>query len=98
MTVALQGCRSVRCRLVFAKVIARLEWGIMPERDTHLVQFSASQLVDVDQGGSRSMAATRSRRTRHQDFPRRGEIYLPALDPALGEEPAIIRKWTKPFR
>src|SRR5436189_3506315 len=38
------------------------------------------------------MAETRSRRTGRQDFPRRGEIFLTALDPALGHE---IRK-TRP--
>ena len=32
------------------------------------------------------MAETRSRRTRRQDFPQRGEILLTALDPALGHE------------
>ena len=41
------------------------------------------------------MAETRSRRTGRQDFPRRGEIYLAALDPALGHEikktrPALV--------
>src|SRR6266700_4547278 len=36
--------------------------------------------------GSRSMAETRPRRTGRQDFPKRGEIYLTALDPALGHE------------
>src|SRR5436853_7548857 len=36
--------------------------------------------------GASSMAETRSRRTGSQDFPRRGEIYLTALDPALGHE------------
>ena len=41
------------------------------------------------------MAETRSRRTGHQDFPRRGEIFLTALDPALGHEikktrPALV--------
>ena len=41
------------------------------------------------------MAETRSRRTGRQDFPRRGEIYLAALDPALGNEikktrPALV--------
>src|SRR5205085_11599355 len=36
--------------------------------------------------GARSMAATRPRRTGRQEFPRRGEIYLTALDPALGHE------------
>lgn len=38
------------------------------------------------------MAETRSRRANRQDFPRRGEIFLTALDPALGHE---IRK-TRP--
>ena len=32
------------------------------------------------------MAETRSRRTGRQDFPQRGEIFLTALDPALGHE------------
>ena len=32
------------------------------------------------------MAETRSRRTGSQDFPGRGEIFLTALDPALGHE------------
>jgi mRNA interferase MazF len=41
------------------------------------------------------MAETRSRRTSRKDFPRRGEIYLTALDPALGHEikktrPALV--------
>jgi mRNA interferase MazF len=41
------------------------------------------------------MAEPRSRRTGGQDFPRRGEIYLAALDPALGYEikktrPALV--------
>ena len=41
------------------------------------------------------MAETRSRRTGRQDFPRRGEIYLAALDQALGHEikktrPALV--------
>src|SRR5437588_8459705 len=36
--------------------------------------------------GARSMAETRSRRTGRQDFPQRGEIFLTALDPALGHE------------
>jgi len=41
------------------------------------------------------MAKTRPRRTGRQDFPRRGEIYLTALDPALGHEikktrPALV--------
>lgn len=41
------------------------------------------------------MAETRSRRTGRQDFPRRGEIYLTALDSALGHEikktrPALV--------
>ena len=41
------------------------------------------------------MAETRSRRTGRQDFPRRGEIFLTALDPALGHEitktrPALV--------
>src|SRR5438445_4229386 len=45
--------------------------------------------------GSRSMAETRPRRTGRQDFPKRGEIYLTALDPALGHEikktrPALV--------
>src|SRR5438309_8651853 len=45
--------------------------------------------------GARSMAETRPRRTGRQDFPRRGEIYLTALDPALGHEikktrPALV--------
>src|SRR2546427_10730542 len=45
--------------------------------------------------GARSMAETRSRRTGRQDFPRRGEIFLTALDPALGHEikktrPALV--------
>ena len=41
------------------------------------------------------MAQTRPRRANRQDFPRRGEIYLTALDPALGHEikktrPALV--------
>jgi len=41
------------------------------------------------------MAEIRSRRTGSQDFPRRGEIFLTALDPALGHEiketrPALV--------
>jgi PemK-like, MazF-like toxin of type II toxin-antitoxin system len=41
------------------------------------------------------MAETRSRRTSRKDFPRRGEIYLTTLDPALGHEikktrPALV--------
>ena len=41
------------------------------------------------------MAETRPRRTSREDFPRRGEIYLTALDPALGHEikktrPALV--------
>src|SRR5438876_5287630 len=45
--------------------------------------------------GSRSMAETRPRRTGRQNFPRRGEIFLTALDPALGHEikktrPALV--------
>src|SRR5436853_6042099 len=45
--------------------------------------------------GARSMAEIRSRRTGRQDFPRRGEIFLTALDPALGHEikktrPALV--------
>src|SRR5438093_1975514 len=36
--------------------------------------------------GARSMAETRPRRTGRQDFPKRGEIYLTALNPALGHE------------
>jgi mRNA interferase MazF len=41
------------------------------------------------------MAETRPRRTLREDFPRRGEIYLTALDPALGHEikktrPALV--------
>jgi len=41
------------------------------------------------------MAETRSRRTGRQDFPQRGEIFLTALDPALGHEikktrPALV--------
>ena len=41
------------------------------------------------------MAEIRSRRTGRQDFPRRGEIFLTALDPALGHEikktrPALV--------
>ena len=41
------------------------------------------------------MAETRPRRTGRQDFPKRGEIYLTALDPALGHEikktrPALV--------
>jgi mRNA interferase MazF len=41
------------------------------------------------------MAKTRSRRTGRQDFPQRGEIFLTALDPALGHEikktrPALV--------
>src|SRR3989454_10588478 len=45
--------------------------------------------------GARSMAETRSRRTGRQDFPKRGEIFLTALDPALGHEikktrPALV--------
>ena len=39
------------------------------------------------------MAQTRPRRTGRQDFPRRGEIYLTALDPALGHNktrPALV--------
>jgi mRNA interferase MazF len=38
------------------------------------------------------MAETRSRRAGEKDFPRRGEIFLAALDPAIGHE---IRK-TRP--
>jgi mRNA interferase MazF len=46
-------------------------------------------------GGARSMAETRQRRKNGQAFPRRGEIYLTALDPALGHEikktrPALV--------
>ena len=46
-------------------------------------------------GGARSMAETQSRRTRRQDFPKRGEIFLTALDPSLGHEikktrPALV--------
>src|SRR5881628_2901282 len=33
--------------------------------------------------GARSMAETRPRRTGRQDFPKRGEIYLTALNPAI---------------
>src|SRR6267143_832113 len=45
--------------------------------------------------GAGSMAETRSRRVARQDFPRRGEIYLTALDPAVGWEikktrPALV--------
>src|SRR2546428_6248679 len=45
--------------------------------------------------GARSMAETRPRRTGRQDFPKRGEIYLTALNPALGHEirrtrPALV--------
>src|ERR1051326_364540 len=45
--------------------------------------------------GARSMAETRSRRTGRRTFPRRGEIYLTSLDPALGHEikktrPALV--------
>src|SRR5437016_14503218 len=45
--------------------------------------------------GARSMAGTRSRRTGRQDFPQRGEIFLTALDPALGHQikktrPALV--------
>jgi mRNA interferase MazF len=41
------------------------------------------------------MAETRTRRENHKGYPRRGEIYLTALDPALGHEikktrPALI--------
>lgn len=41
------------------------------------------------------MAETRSRRTGRQNFPQRGEIYITALDPALGHEikktrPALV--------
>jgi len=41
------------------------------------------------------MEETRSRRKNSQDFPRRGEIYLTTLDPALGHEikktrPALV--------
>jgi mRNA interferase MazF len=41
------------------------------------------------------MAETRARRQNREDFPRRGEIYLTALDPALGHEikktrPALV--------
>ena len=41
------------------------------------------------------MAETRPRRTGRQDFPKRGEIYLTALNPALGHEikktrPALV--------
>ena len=41
------------------------------------------------------MAKTRPRRTGRQDSPRRGEIYLTALDPAVGREiqktrPALV--------
>ena len=41
------------------------------------------------------MAETRPRRTERENFPRRGEIYLTALDPALGHEikktrPALV--------
>jgi mRNA interferase MazF len=41
------------------------------------------------------MAETRTRRESHKGYPRRGEIYLTALDPALGHEikktrPALI--------
>ena len=41
------------------------------------------------------MAKTRTRRTGGQGFPRRGEIFLTALDPALGHEikktrPALV--------
>jgi len=41
------------------------------------------------------MAETRPRRTSPKDFPRRGEIYLTTLDPALGHEikktrPALV--------
>src|SRR5580765_1271670 len=45
--------------------------------------------------GARSMAETRPRRAGPKDSPRRGEIYLTALDPALGHEikktrPALV--------
>src|SRR5437867_8176489 len=45
--------------------------------------------------GARGMAEARTRRKGHEDFPRRGEIYLTALDPALGHEikktrPALV--------
>ena len=41
------------------------------------------------------MGETRSRRTDSKEFPRRGEIYLTALDPAVGHEikktrPALV--------
>lgn len=41
------------------------------------------------------MAETRPRRTSGEDFPKRGEVYLTALDPALGHEikktrPALV--------
>jgi len=41
------------------------------------------------------MAETRPKRTDRHDFPKRGEIYLTALDPALGHEikktrPALV--------
>ncbi|MBI3208756.1 MAG: type II toxin-antitoxin system PemK/MazF family toxin [Candidatus Solibacter usitatus] len=41
------------------------------------------------------MAETRTRRTRQEAFPQRGDIYLTALDPALGHEikktrPALV--------
>src|SRR5262245_4371099 len=42
--------------------------------------------------GARSMAEPRSKRAGSQKFPTRGEIYITALDPALGHE---IRK-TRP--
>jgi mRNA-degrading endonuclease toxin of MazEF toxin-antitoxin module len=32
------------------------------------------------------MAETRSKRTSRKDYPKRGEIYLTALDPAIGHE------------
>src|ERR1017187_2438509 len=50
----------------------------------------------VVSSGAGSMAETRTRRTSHsKGYPRRGEIYLTALDPALGHEikktrPALI--------
>src|SRR5919197_1572726 len=45
--------------------------------------------------GARSMAKTRPRGTGCQGFPRRGEIYLTTLDPAVGHEmkktrPALV--------
>src|SRR5437870_6544875 len=45
--------------------------------------------------GARHMAETRSRRTGRQDFPKRGEIFLTAPDPALGHQikktrPALV--------